>query len=288
MGPTGSGKSDLAEALARDMGGELINADAYQAYRGFSIGTAKPEQTELYHLLDILEPDEPYGVGEFVKRASEAIRVIFSRCDTAIVVGGTGLYVRALMDGYDAMAAPATPELRAHYSLRLESEGLLALVEDLMRRNPSIAAATDLRNPRRVTRALERLDSECQPIRADIPDCFRLKLGIHWATQRLDERIAIRLDQMFQKGWLEEIHVLVANGVKKDAPAMDAIGYRALYDVAGGKASLAEAKDSIYTATRQLAKRQRTWLRKEPNLRWIEPEPFDSIVARAKHVLNIF
>lgn len=288
MGPTGSGKSDLAEALADDLRGELINADAYQAYRGFTIGTAKPERAERYHLLNILDPSEPYGVGEFVVRASEAIRTIFSRIDTAIVVGGTGLYVRALMDGFDAMGAPPSPEVRAHYALRLESEGLAALVHELGQRNPTIAATTDLRNPRRVTRALERLDSLCQPIQADIPVCQRLKLGVHWSTDKLDARIAIRLDQMFQKGWLEEIHDLVANGVEKDAPAMDAIGYRALYDVAGGKASLAEARDNIYTATRQLAKRQRTWLRKEPNLHWIEPEPFESIVARAKHILNIF
>jgi tRNA dimethylallyltransferase len=266
MGPTGSGKSDLAERLAERYQAQLLNADAFQVYRGLDIGTGKSALKEKYELLDICNPWQQFGVGLWVSQAGRVLEKLFSSGRPAVVVGGTGLYVRALFEGYSGMSRPPDESLRTGLNKRAES-GTEALMTELEALDADAARAVDRSNTRRVVRALERALSNSTTPAITLPPFRRIKVSINPPREVLLDRIDARINAMFRSGWLDEVRGLRTNPrIQYDSPGMQAIGYRALWDHLDQKVGLEAARESILIATRQYAKRQRTWLRKEPGL----------------------
>ena len=277
MGPTASGKTALAEGLADGLDAALVNADAFQAYRGMDVGTAKPQDKARYRLLDLKTPDEPYGVGEFCVRAAAELEALHREGRSAIVVGGTGQYVRALFEEYRDLMPDPDPALRAHYEARLGNEGLAALAAELARRDPALAARTELRNPVRVTRALERLDDPRGPLAFRVPYAKRLKLAVSVDKAELDARIARRAGTMMHNGWVEEAERLRGEGYGPGDPGFRAIGYRTLSALLDGDLATEKAEREIVRETVAYAKRQRTWLRSEPGLRTVAGEASEGL-----------
>jgi len=265
MGPTASGKTEVAEAIADHFDAQLINADAFQVYRGMDIGTAKPECKSRYRLLDLKAPNEGFGVGEFVQLARAELAQLFEVGRSAVVVGGTGLYIRALFEQYTELAPSPAPELRAVLMAREAQEGLKSLTDELTRRAPEISSRVDLANPVRVRRALERLDSEPAQKPADLPPFLTTKLVLQPDKNELTALIEIRMHTMVQNGWLEEVESLKRLGFGPGDPGFRALGYTALWQHLAGTVALKDALESTVMDTRRYAKRQRSWLRSEPN-----------------------
>ncbi|RYG86352.1 tRNA (adenosine(37)-N6)-dimethylallyltransferase MiaA [bacterium] len=259
MGPTGSGKSDLAEAVAEAWNAALLNADAFQAYRRFDIGTGKPDARARYDLLDFKNPTEAYGVGEFVRLALPLLETAFAADRDVVIVGGTGFYIRALLESYDGLAPEPDPRLRARLMADERELGLPALVARLP---AEVAARTDLQNPVRVRRALERLAGP-PPETFVLPRFEIEKFALVPEDSR--ERIERRVGAMFAAGWAEEVRELVRD-VPLDAPAFRAIGYRRIATALQGGESLQNVHEEVTLETIRYAKRQRTWTRSEPRL----------------------
>ena len=272
MGTTASGKTPLAEGLAEALDAQLINADSFQVYRGLDIGTAKPADRSKYLLLDIKEPTEDFGVGEFVQLASGQLSKLFDKERNAIVVGGTGLNIRALFQGYSEMRPLPDPELRQELMEILSQVGMDGLAARLKEADPIAASKVDLKNPARVRRALEKALDPRPPIRLEVPPFRKAKIALNPTPESLNQRIRPRVEAMVQNGWVEEVRRLMGEGIPRSAPGLRAIGYRALYDHLAGIMALDAALGGIETETRQYAKRQRTWLRTEPNLTVLEGE----------------
>jgi len=277
-GPTASGKTDLAERLASELDAQLINADAFQAYRYLDIGTAKPENKDQYELLDFLDPNESFGVGDWVQRASSILQALFEGGRSAVVVGGTGLYLRALFEEYSDMGPPASPELREQLMEMQRREGLQALAEYLRQEDPERAARTDLSNPARVRRALELVQLGVERIDLHLPSFVKIKIGIDPDKTTLDSHIEQRVDKMLQNGWVDEVAGLVQMGYSSMSPSFRAIGYTEVLQIVEKSIDGEEAADRIIVSTRQYAKRQKTWMRSEPRLNRIVGFGYDSAV----------
>jgi tRNA dimethylallyltransferase len=266
IGETSSGKTALAEEIATELGAQLINADGFQSYRGMDIGTAKSEHKDHYELIDIKDPDEPFGVGEWVQLAAGVLDSLYTNNMSAVVVGGSGLNVRALFEGYDSMSGPPDPELRATLNERFVQEGLQSLVDDLISRDPTAGERVDLKNPVRVTRALERTMVPKVNIEFRLPPFRKVKFAIRHPVETINSRIYERTWEMIRNGWLEEVEALRQKGYGPNAPGFRAHGYRELWRVLEGQLSLEAAVESIVLQVRRYAKRQRTWLKTEPGL----------------------
>jgi len=279
MGPTASGKSALAEALADELDAQLINADAFQIYRGMDIGTAKPTHRERYALLDLRNPDQDFGVGEFIDAAAPILDRCYAEGRSAILVGGTGYYVRALMEEFDQLYDAPPIELREQIGEELARLGVDALADRLRSLAPEVAARTDLKNPARVQRALERLQLSKRPPRR-LPPFSKLKLGLDVEPGELENRISTRTALMVQNGWVEEVSNLRRQGYRPSDPGFRAIGYREMWRVSAGESSLEEAVATTIVETRKYAKRQRTWLRTEPRLERIDTRSEPLATAR--------
>lgn len=264
MGPTGSGKSSLAESLARRLDAQLINADAFQVYIGLDIGTNKPTNRLDYLLLDLVEPIEDFGVGKWVAQAHGVLDHLWSEQRNVVVVGGTGLYIRALFEQYAWMKAPPSPEIRQDLMDREDREGLPPLVAELLERDP--ATKVDLNNPVRVRRALERLATPDEPLEFSLPPFEKHKFSLNPSFEELEPRLTSRLNGMFKAGWLDEVQTLLDKGVPLSAPGFRAIGYQSLSGFLSGQADWDTTVEKVFRATRQYAKRQKTWLRSEPDL----------------------
>ncbi len=264
MGPTGSGKSEVAEGVADRTGAQLISADAFMVYRGLDIGTNKPADASRYELIDVVGPEEPFGVGRWVALASEVLRRLWGEERSAVVVGGTGLYVRALFEQYDDLKQAPDPNLRAELGRREREEGLDGLVAELVERDPGAEQSVDLRNPVRVRRALERLADDRPAIRVELPPYVKAKFSLDPAKETLNAGLQARAEKMFESGWAEEVSGLLQGGVESSSPGFRAIGYDCIVDLLDGKLSREEALERVVAKTRQYAKRQRTWLRSEP------------------------
>lgn len=272
--PTASGKTAAAVALARTIPLEVISADAMMVYQGMDIGTAKPTLTERggvpHHLIDVIEPDKAFNVADYVRLAEAAIADVLKRGKLPLVVGGTGFYIRALVQGL-----PTTPEVdetvQAPLWARLEREGLEPLHQALLRQSPADAQRAQ-RNPRRVIRALEILERTGKP-----PSAFPMTIPAYRYDQTvllpslevLESRITDRTEAMFCAGLLDEVSALLKR-YKTLATARQAIGYKEVIDHFAGRLTLEEIKAAITRATRQYAKRQRTWFRKVPDAIKIE------------------
>lgn len=274
MGPTASGKTPIAEWIASRLDAQLISADAFMVYRGLDIGTNKPEHPERYELIDVHDPREQFGLGEFLRRARTILNKLWAEQRSAVVVGGTGLYVRALFEEWsDTMPAP--PEgLRAALQQTLRNSGLQALVEQLRALDPQTAARIDLQNPVRVTRALERAQSQPTPAAEPLPPFQKFKLLLMPPIEPHAEAMNGRTRDMLASGWVDEVRALLKNGVRETDPAMKAIGYGEIIRYLRGEITLEECEAQISLRTRQYAKRQRTWLRAEPQISAIQDQMF--------------
>jgi tRNA dimethylallyltransferase len=285
VGPTAAGKSRLALELAERLGGEILNADALQVYRGFDIGTGKPDAEDRarvrHHLIDILEPSEPCSAGEYARQARSAIAAIESRRRLPIVVGGSGLYLRALLDGISPVPA-GDPAVRQRLRRRLAEEGLPALRAELLRLDPGTAARLPAGDTQRTLRALEVAWTSGRPLASWIARqpfgqnrLAALRLGLTLPRAILYDRIAVRVARMVADGWVREVEALLDCGLSPRLPAFQAIGYRQIAHHLLGGCTLEAALEETVRATRRLAKRQLTWFRKEPEVVWFqatEPE----------------
>ncbi len=283
-GPTGAGKTDWALRLAEEAPIEIVSVDSAMVYRGLDIGTAKPA-TELrqripHHLIDICEPSESYSAGRFVTDALACIEGIHARRRVPLLVGGTMLYLRALLHGL-APLPEAAPELRSRIDERAAREGWPALHTELARLDPAAAARISPNDSQRIQRALEVCYTTGHPITELQRATVSPLAGLRWKswtlapTDRrvLHERLARRFHSMMQAGFLDEVRNLHQRGdLTARHPAMRAVGYRQLWAHLDGEFSLPEAIDRGISATRQLAKRQLTWMRAESASKWLDPD----------------
>lgn len=274
VGPTGTGKSDLGVALARHLGGEIINADSMQFYRGMDIGTAKLPEAERggipHHLLDILDVTEDASVSAFQAQARAAIDQIRARGKYPILVGGSGLYVRAALD---VLEFPGTdPQVRQRIETDLERAGLDALRGRLAAVDP--VSAGRLGDARRVVRALEVYELTGRPFSSFMPDRTyhqpAIQVGLDVDRQVLHERLALRVDRMVAQGLLEEVRNLDAAGLRTGRTASRALGYAQFLKVLDGLWSTEQAVEDTVVATRQFARRQLTWFRADPRVTWLD------------------
>ncbi|MGC9968124.1 MAG: tRNA (adenosine(37)-N6)-dimethylallyltransferase MiaA [Minisyncoccia bacterium] len=276
VGPTASGKTALAIAIARRFDGEIVSADSRQVYRGMDIGTAKPTRTEMraapHHLIDIKNPDEEYAVAEYKEDALLAIRDILARKKLPIVIGGTGLYVKAVLENLDIPKIKANPALRERLEREIKERGLPAVFDKLVALDPEAAYVVDPKNPRRIVRALEVALTTGIPFTAqrkkNEPLFDALVIGLNPPPDILRKRIDARVDRMVRDGLVKETEQLVKK-YGADCQALDAIGYREIIDYLQKKHSLPETVALIKTNTWHYAKRQLTWFRKDKTVRWM-------------------
>jgi tRNA dimethylallyltransferase len=276
VGPTASGKSDLALALARERPIEIIVADSRQVVRGMDIGTAKPDAAARaavpHHQLDLVEPDEPFSVARWVEGARRALDEIALRGRLPVVVGGTGLYVTALVDGHDYEAQPWDPDIRERLAERLATEGSEPLVERLRELDPVLAAGIDASNPRRVLRALERAEAAGGAVQLTAtPYAGAVALvALERPRKVLYERIDARARWMFTGGGLlGEVRELLDAGYGPGLRVMSGHGYAEATRHLAGEWSLEQAIEVTARRTRQYAKRQLSWFRREARIGWL-------------------
>jgi tRNA dimethylallyltransferase len=299
-GPTGMGKSDWAARLAEDLPLEIVSVDSALVYRGMDIGSAKPSREMRaaipHHLIDICEPNETYSAGRFVQDALAAVADIQLRHRVPLLVGGTMLYLRALLRGMADMPQ-ASPEIRAEIESRAATEGWEALHRELERFDPTAAARIHPNDPQRIERALEVYYATGRPI-SHWQTQTRSPLEGHklraWALVPGDraafrDRLGQRFNQMMAAGFLDEVKALRARGdMTPRHPAVRAVGYRQLWGHLDGEFGLEEACERALTATRQLAKRQLTWIRSEPQFRAVDPAvtPLDAFSREVQTALR--
>ena len=274
VGPTGSGKSDLAVNLALELDGEVINADAMQFYRGMDIGTAKISLAERrgvpHHLLDILDVTQETSVSQFQEQARAAIADIHSRGKRAILAGGSGLYVRAALD---VLEFPGTdPAVRQQLEDDLAAQGAEALLARLQAVDP--VSAGRLSDSRRIIRALEVHQLTGRPFSSFMPQREyvqpAVQIGLSVDREQLRERLALRVHRMVDDGLLAEVERLEAQGLRQGKTAPRALGYAQFLRVLDGGTTVAEAAEETIVATRQFARRQLTWFRADPRISWLD------------------
>lgn len=270
MGPTASGKSDFAEALAERLDAQLINADAFHVYRGLDIGTNKPLSRERYRLVDLKGPNEAFGLGEWISLALQDLNSLFDQGQSAVLVGGTGLYIRALLEEWSEVSIAPSPELRERIAAEEESNGLESLIAQLRELDPEGSQRIDLNNPVRVRRALEKLLDDSPTIPNRLPAFSVLKVGLEWPSDTLWRRIQVRTQCLLEQGWPEEVQGLLKCGARIDGPGFRAIGYTLVAQYLQGLLGFEDLLLRITQETRQYAKRQRTWMRSEPDLVFLD------------------
>ena len=276
VGATAAGKSSLALDLAERVGGEIVNTDAMQVYRGMDIGTAKLPPAErrgiVHHLLDLLDVTEPATVAEFQRWAREVIADCRARGVVPVLVGGSALYTRAILDRFDF---PGTdPAVRARYAEELEASGPEALHRRLAELDPTAAAGIIATNGRRIVRALEVIEITGRPFTASLPppsyaDPATVQIGVDIDRATLDARIALRVEQMWELGLVEEVRALAERGLRDGLTASRALGYRQVLAFLDGGLTEAEAKEQTITGTRRFARRQDSWFRKDERVTWV-------------------
>ncbi len=274
LGPTASGKTSLAIKLAKKFNGEVVSADSRQIYRGMDIGTAKPTDLEgvPHWMLDIKNPDQPYTVAEFKEDAVKIIKDIQKRGKLPILAGGTGLYIKAVVENLDIPKVKADPVLRKKIEKDIEEKGLEFVFDQLIKLDPEAAYIIDPKNPRRVIRALEITLLTNKPFskqrKQGNPLFDVLEIGISVPEEVLKQKINLRIDEMVKEGLVDEVKSLV-NKYGSNQQAFDAIGYREIIEFLAKKITLSQAIDNMKLNTWHFAKRQITWFKKDPKIHWI-------------------
>ncbi len=280
IGPTGSGKSQLGLDLAERVGGEIVNADAMQQYRGMDIGTAKvPPQHRRgvpHHQLDVLAVTETATVARYQQAAVADIDAIRARGAVPVIVGGSMMYVQALLDQW---AFPATdPAVRSRWEDLLAQQGTVALHAELARRDPAAAVTILPSDGRRIVRALEVVELTGQPFAASAPRIGAPRwdtaiIGLDWDTTKLDRRLAQRTDAMFEAGLIDEVRTLLTAGLRQGVTAARALGYAQVIealDAGAADAEIARARELTFIGTRRYVRRQRSWFRRDHRIRWLD------------------
>ena len=287
VGPTASGKTKMGVALAKRFNGEVVSVDSMQIYRGMAIGTAAPTPAEMegvpHHMIGVADPAESWSVSRFTEAADRCVQDILSRGKLPVLVGGTGLYLDALVRGNTFAAGQQGGAVRQELQERLAQEGAAALLAELAAVDPETAARLHLRDEKRILRALEvyretgETISEHDRKSREAPNRYdALYVGLSFRDrQDLRDRIDRRVDAMVAQGLLDEVRRLLDSGLPRDATALQAIGFNQFLAVADGTATEAEAVEEVKLRSRQYAKRQLTWLRRNPDIHWIlwEKEP---------------
>ena len=297
VGPTASGKSDVAQRVALELGGEVVSADSMQVYRGMDIGTGKvsAEQRMVPHFgLDLVDPGEPYSAALFQEYARKCFVDIDSRGKRVLLCGGTGFYVRAAIDDYDFPAGEQVGNVtRERYNAVADDWGAAKLWQLLRERDPDSAAIIPVNDVKRLVRAFELLDNgtsyaqqkaKLATIRQRVP---AIMVGLFVEPDVLRERIDRRVDAMIEAGLVQEVQGLLDAGLREGVTAPQAIGYKEIVAAIDGKISLDEARDRIKLATRRYAKRQRTWFRKDARITWLDAtaKPIDDVALEALDVI---
>lgn len=278
-GATATGKSDLAVALAQKIDAEVINADSMQLYKGMDIGTAKISESERagvpHHLLDLLEVSEDANVAWYQDLARTKISEIHLRQKNVIIVGGTGLYIKAILD--DLNFPDTDPVVRAELELEFATKGITPLFERLEKLDPAAALAIDKANSRRVIRALEVIKITGKPFTANLPRQASSRypearqFGLVMDRETLSQRISTRVDLMWDKGLVAEVEKLIDVGILTGTTAQRALGYAQVLAFKAEKITEEEAKEETKRATRQYARRQETWFSRDERIKWVSP-----------------
>ena len=284
VGPTATGKTKMGVALAKRFDGEVVSVDSMQLYRGMAIGTAAPTREEMegipHHMVAVADPAESWSAARYVHEADACVQDILRRGKLPVLVGGTGLYLDALIRGTDFAAGSQGTELRQQLQRRARQEGTETLLEELRRIDPAAARKLHLRDEKRIIRALEvwyetgcTITEHDRQERQRPPKYDALYIGLDFLDrQDLRDRIDRRVDTMVEQGLLEEGEALLTSGLPRDATALQAIGYKQFLAVAEGTATRQEAIAEVKLRSRQYAKRQLTWLRRNPDIFWIRWE----------------
>jgi len=295
-GPTASGKTALAVELAKAVNGEVVSCDSMQIYKGMDIGTAKPTEEEKqgipHHMIDVAEPWEDFSVSRYCAMATPIVEDILARGKTAIIAGGTGLYMDSLIKGNDFAPFPSTG-MREKLEQQADEEGMEAMQALLQSIDPE--AAGRIHDRKRLLRALEvyyetgiTITEHNRRTQAIPPRFTPLWLGLDFADRaELYRRIDLRVELMLKAGLLEEIRSLLAAGIPPKCTAMQAIGYKEFVDALSGKGTVQEAAAQVQQSSRRYAKRQLTWFRRNPNMRWLIRRAGQSeILTEARQLLN--
>ena len=288
-GATATGKSDLAVSLAQEIGGEIINADSMQIYKGMDIGTAKLTESECagiaHYLLDVLEVSEDATVAWYQGLARAAVAEIHNRGKHAIIVGGTGLYIKSILDDLNFPDTDAA--VRQKLTEEAKEFGIVQLFQRLELLDPAAAAAIDRQNERRVIRALEVIEITGKPFTANLPreDSSlypeALQFGLVMDREKLGERVEARVDLMWQMGFVAEVDRLIADGILEATTARRALGYSQIIAMRNGEITEDVAIEETKRATRQYVRRQETWFSRDARINWISP-----VQPRLETVLN--
>lgn len=285
-GATATGKSDLAVALAEKLQGHIINADSMQLYKGMDIGTAKLSMAERngipHHLIDVLPVNQEASVAQYQNDARSIIDQLLEENIPAIVVGGTGLYIKAILD--DLNFPDTDPEVREKIARQAEDLGVDVMHERLARLDPAAAAAIPKENVRRVVRALEVIELTGRPYTANLPRVGSTKypqaqqFGLVMERENLHERIDLRVEKMWERGLVREVRDLMGQGLMEARTAQAALGYAQIIKFAQGELSEDEAKEETKRATRQYARRQETWFSRDERITWVKKAPTSELV----------
>ena len=296
-GPTASGKTGLAVSLAKALDAEVVSCDSMQIYRGMDIGTAKPDAAEMdgvpHHLLDVAEPGEDFSVGRYVKLADAAIADVHSRGKIAIVCGGTGLYMDSLVKG-ETFAAPSRPAQREYVEHIAEEKGVAYVYEMLKEADPETAERLHLSDRKRIIRAMEVFLITGMPLswhneqsKKRPPKYDPLWLGLNFRDRaKLYARVDRRVDQMLEKGLEAEVRALLDRGVDPKTTAMQAIGYKEMAAAIRGECTVRQAAERIKQASRNYAKRQLTWFRRNEAIHWLYVDESKSLPEEAMRLLS--
>ena len=300
-GPTASGKTALAVELAKELNGEVVSCDSMQVYRRMDIGTAKPTKEEkqgiVHHMLDVADPWEEFSVSRYCAMAGPIVDDIIARGKTAIIAGGTGLYMDSLIKGNDFAPFPATG-MRERLETQADAEGMEAMHALLASIDPDSANRLPINDRKRIIRALEVYYETGETITAHniktqaIPPKYNpVWLGLDFADRAdLYARIDLRVSIMLEQGLEEEIRTLLSEGIPPKCTAMQAIGYKEFVDAMDGRISIAEAADQVRQSSRRYAKRQLTWFRRNPNIHWLvrnADTKMEEILASARQFMRI-
>jgi len=295
-GPTGIGKTSVGIRLAEKMGGEIISADSMQIYRYMDIGTAKPTADEqnrvLHHMIDIVDPDEDFDAVRFAQMARGKVMQLHQKGVLPVVVGGTGLYIKALLQGL-FQSHPADPQIRERLMQETAENGSSALHDRLKQVDPDTAGRLHPNDAYRIVRALETIESTGRSISehhqdhgfADEP-FHALKIGLRMDRQKLYDRIDQRVDLMIEAELLDEVKKLLGMGYTSDLKAMQSIGYRQVIDFIGGRLPWDESVRTLKRDTRRFAKRQFTWFGADKQIQWYEPDQLNEIVRLVEGFLD--
>ena len=285
VGPTAVGKTNVAITLAQQFSAEIVSADSRQFFKEMSIGTAKPSPEELaaapHHFINSHSITQAFSVGDFEKEALSLLENLFKKHSIAFLVGGSGLYVQAITQGFDSLPK-APPELRAELNKQLTEEGIESLQKRLEALDPTYYNEVDIYNPQRIIRALEVCISTGQPFSAYRTYAANerpfevLTIGLNTERSQLYDRINKRVDTMMEQGLLAEVETLLPY---RELNALQTVGYQELFDYLEGKKSLEKAVEEIKQNTRRFAKRQLTWFRKNTETHWFEPQQVPEINA---------